>query len=67
MAFSVQDFSPAVFPCLSYLNLRGNPLDENSAPDLLKLLREFSSLQALEVLSLNLADLYMKACNNFGT
>lgn len=44
-----KDFSPAVFPCLSYLNLRGNPLDENSAHDLLELLRGFSSLRALEV------------------
>lgn len=67
MASSVQDFSPAVFPCLSYLNLRGNPLDENSAHDLLKLLRGFSSLKALKVLLLNLDDFHMEACNNFGT
>lgn len=42
-------FSPAELPCLSYLNLRGNPLDENSVSDILELLRGFSNLQALEV------------------
>ncbi|KAM2218820.1 hypothetical protein TB2_017699 [Malus domestica] len=44
-----QAFSPAQLPCLSYLNLRGNPLDETSAGDLLHLLRNFPSLQSLEV------------------
>lgn len=42
-------FSPAELPCLSYLNLHGNPLDENSVGNLLDLLGVFSSLQALEV------------------
>ncbi|KAL3532696.1 hypothetical protein ACH5RR_006217 [Cinchona calisaya] len=42
-------FSPAELPCLSYLNLRANSLDENSVSDLLELLRGFSNLRALEV------------------
>lgn len=45
-----QAFSPAQLPCLSYLNLRGNPLDETSVGDLLHLLRNFPSLQSLEVI-----------------
>ncbi|CAI9100721.1 OLC1v1037881C1 [Oldenlandia corymbosa var. corymbosa] len=42
-------FSPAELPCLSYLNLRGNPLDGHSTNELLEMLRGFSNLQALEV------------------
>ncbi|KAI5674266.1 hypothetical protein M9H77_14630 [Catharanthus roseus] len=42
-------FSPAELPCLSHLNVRGNPLDENSVHDLLELLRGFCNLQSLEV------------------
>ncbi|XP_058080681.1 uncharacterized protein LOC131228849 [Magnolia sinica] len=42
-------FSPAEMPSLSYLNLRGNPLDQDSFGDLLKLLQGFTCLQALEV------------------
>ncbi|XP_019052172.1 PREDICTED: uncharacterized protein LOC104591044 [Nelumbo nucifera] len=42
-------FSATEMPSLSYLNLRGNPLEQNSVNDLLKLLKEFTCLQALEV------------------
>ncbi|XP_077230015.1 tubulin-tyrosine ligase isoform X3 [Tasmannia lanceolata] len=42
-------FSPIEMPSLSYLNLRGNPLDRTSVDDLLKILQGFSCLQALEV------------------
>ncbi|XP_057969004.1 uncharacterized protein LOC131158277 isoform X2 [Malania oleifera] len=42
-------FSPAEMPSLSYLNLRGNPLDKNSVGDLLKLLKGFACLDAVEV------------------
>ncbi|XP_004288983.1 PREDICTED: tubulin--tyrosine ligase-like protein 12 [Fragaria vesca subsp. vesca] len=42
-------FTPFQLPCLSYLNLRGNPLDETSLSDLLYVLRNFPSLQSLEV------------------
>ncbi|KAL5572343.1 hypothetical protein UlMin_021940 [Ulmus minor] len=42
-------FSPLRLPSLSYLNLRGNPLEQNSASDLFKVLRSFPSLQSLEV------------------
>ncbi|XP_042492852.1 tubulin--tyrosine ligase-like protein 12 isoform X1 [Macadamia integrifolia] len=42
-------FSATEMPTLSYLNLRGNPLEQNSAEDLLKLLKGFSCLQQLEV------------------
>lgn len=52
--FFFQAFSPAQLPCLSYLNLRGNPLDETSAGDLLHLLRNFPSLQSLEVILLGI-------------
>ncbi|KAJ4953775.1 hypothetical protein NE237_030607 [Protea cynaroides] len=42
-------FSATELPSLSYLNLRGNPLEQNSADDLLKLLKGFSCLRELEV------------------
>lgn len=42
-------FSPAEIPLLSYLNLRGNPLDRNSVDDLVELLKGFTCLSALEV------------------
>ncbi|CAN6480232.1 unnamed protein product [Victoria cruziana] len=42
-------FSPAAMPLLQNLNIRGNPLDEDSPADLFKLLRGFNSLQSLEV------------------
>ncbi|PKI43487.1 tubulin--tyrosine ligase-like protein 12 isoform X1 [Punica granatum] len=42
-------FSPAEMPSLSHLNLRGNPLNENSASDMLKVLEGFPTLNSLEV------------------
>lgn len=42
-------FSPAELPLLSYLNLRGNPLDQHSVGDLVDLLKGFTSLRDLEV------------------
>ncbi|KAE8664349.1 hypothetical protein F3Y22_tig00112800pilonHSYRG00050 [Hibiscus syriacus] len=42
-------FSPFEMPNLSYLNIRGNPIEENSVSDLFGLLRAFYSLQSLEV------------------
>lgn len=42
-------FNPDEITSLSYLNLRGNPLDQNSLSDLLQLLKGFSCLQSLEV------------------
>ncbi|XP_058206510.1 uncharacterized protein LOC131320010 [Rhododendron vialii] len=42
-------FSPAKMPSLSHLNLRGNPLDQNSVGELLQLLKGFTCLNALEV------------------
>lgn len=42
-------FSSDAMPSLSYLNLRGNPLDDHSISDLLQLLKAFTSLDALEV------------------
>ncbi|KAG6515417.1 hypothetical protein ZIOFF_025829 [Zingiber officinale] len=42
-------FSPVVMPSLSHLNIRGNQLDQVSIDVLLHLLRDFSSLQSLEV------------------
>ncbi|KAK1408538.1 hypothetical protein QVD17_40399 [Tagetes erecta] len=42
-------FSPDTMPSLSYLNLRGNPLDDHSVSDLRELLKGFTSLHALEV------------------
>lgn len=46
---SAQAFSPVEMPSLSYLNLRGNPLEQNSVSDLLKILKGFACLNALEV------------------
>ncbi|KAK7411851.1 hypothetical protein VNO78_03294 [Psophocarpus tetragonolobus] len=42
-------FSPICLPSLSYLNIRGNPLEQNSVCDLLDLLRRFPCLRSLEV------------------
>uniref|UniRef100_M1BN35 Tubulin--tyrosine ligase 12 n=1 Tax=Solanum tuberosum TaxID=4113 RepID=M1BN35_SOLTU len=42
-------FNPEEITSLSYLNLRGNPLDQNSLNDLLQLLKGFSCLHSLEV------------------
>ncbi|PHT99150.1 hypothetical protein BC332_31906 [Capsicum chinense] len=42
-------FNPNEITSLSYLNLRGNPLDQNSLSDLLQLLKGFSCLHSLEV------------------
>ncbi|XP_059433126.1 uncharacterized protein LOC132166341 [Corylus avellana] len=42
-------FSPVLLPSLSYLNLRGNPLEQNSVGDLLEVLKGFPCLQSLEV------------------
>ncbi|KAK1307546.1 hypothetical protein QJS10_CPA09g00109 [Acorus calamus] len=46
---STKTFSPSKMPSLSYLNVRGNPLDHCSVDDLLKLIGGFPSLKALEV------------------
>ncbi|KAF3620360.1 hypothetical protein T459_19654 [Capsicum annuum] len=42
-------FNPNEITSLCYLNLRGNPLDQNSLSDLLQLLKGFSCLHSLEV------------------
>ncbi|XP_028787028.1 tubulin--tyrosine ligase-like protein 12 isoform X2 [Neltuma alba] len=42
-------FAPHRLPSLSYLNLRRNPLEQNSVNDLLELLRGFPCLHSLEV------------------
>ncbi|KAL2327273.1 hypothetical protein Fmac_020700 [Flemingia macrophylla] len=42
-------FSPISLPSLSYLNIRGNSLKQNSAADLLDMLRMFPCLRSLEV------------------
>uniref|UniRef100_A0A2P2LZM1 Uncharacterized protein MANES_03G040400 n=1 Tax=Rhizophora mucronata TaxID=61149 RepID=A0A2P2LZM1_RHIMU len=42
-------FSPVEIPCLSHLNIRGNPLEQNSVSELLHLLKGFPCLQSLEV------------------
>ncbi|KAI4335209.1 hypothetical protein L6164_013878 [Bauhinia variegata] len=42
-------FSPVQLPSLSYSNLRGNPLEQNSVSDLIELLRGFPCLRSLEV------------------
>ncbi|KAL5098334.1 hypothetical protein RYX36_002661 [Vicia faba] len=44
-----KDFSPIYLPSLSYLNIRGNPLEQNSVANLLGLLRGFPCLRSLEV------------------
>lgn len=42
-------FSPVEMPSLSHLNIRGNPLKQNSVSELYKVLKGFTSLQTLEV------------------
>ncbi|XP_020526121.1 tubulin--tyrosine ligase-like protein 12 [Amborella trichopoda] len=42
-------FNPKELPSLTHLNLRGNPLDQNSVDDLLHLLKGFTGLQSLEI------------------
>lgn len=42
-------FSPSKLPSLSKLNIRGNPLDQISGDELLKLFSGFTQLQELEV------------------
>ncbi|XP_015082674.1 tubulin--tyrosine ligase-like protein 12 [Solanum pennellii] len=42
-------FNPEEITSLSYLNLRGNPLDQNCLRDLFQLLKRFSCLHSLEV------------------
>ncbi|KAK3040364.1 hypothetical protein RJ639_026769, partial [Escallonia herrerae] len=42
-------FSPIYLPSLSSLNLRGNPLDDNTTSDLTALLKTFTCLNTLEV------------------
>lgn len=37
-------------PLLSHLNIRGNPLDQNSVGELLEVLQLFPSLSSLEVI-----------------
>ncbi|CAN4109986.1 unnamed protein product [Withania somnifera] len=44
-----KEFNADEITSLSYLNLRGNPLDQNSLTDLLQLLKGFSCLHSLEV------------------
>ncbi|KMS96222.1 hypothetical protein BVRB_001310 [Beta vulgaris subsp. vulgaris] len=42
-------FSSVKIPQLLHLNIRGNPMEENSAHELLEMLKRFSSLNSLEV------------------
>ncbi|EEF46277.1 protein binding protein, putative [Ricinus communis] len=42
-------FSPVEMPLLSHLNIRGNPLEQNSVSESLALLEGFPCLQSLEV------------------
>ncbi|OMO91799.1 Tubulin-tyrosine ligase [Corchorus olitorius] len=42
-------FSPFEMPNLSHLNIRGNPIEENSVSDLVGILKAFYCLQSLEV------------------
>ncbi|KAH9804622.1 tubulin--tyrosine ligase-like protein 12 [Citrus sinensis] len=42
-------FSPAEMPSLSHLNIRGNPLEQNSVRELLEVLKGFPCLQSLGV------------------
>lgn len=44
-----QAFSPVQLPSLSCLNLRGNPMEQNSAEEVLKHLQGFTCLRSLEV------------------
>jgi hypothetical protein len=53
--FFFQAFSPVELPSLSYLNLRGNPLEQNSVGDLLEVLKGFPCLQSLEVVLSDIA------------
>lgn len=46
---AAQVFSPVEMPSLSYLNLRGNPLEQNSVSELLQILKGFSCMNGLEV------------------
>lgn len=48
----LQPFSPVKIPLLAHLNLRGNPLDEISDKELMKVLKSFPSLTSLEVFTL---------------
>ncbi|XP_026441002.1 tubulin--tyrosine ligase-like protein 12 isoform X1 [Papaver somniferum] len=45
----IETFSPIELPSLSHLNLRGNPLDQNCVTDLLKFLKQYTTLRTLEV------------------
>ncbi|KAL4613765.1 hypothetical protein ACB092_07G003700, partial [Castanea dentata] len=45
----IKAFSPVGLPSLSHLNIRGNPLEQNSVAVLLEVLKEFPCLQSLEV------------------
>ncbi|BAT80043.1 hypothetical protein LR48_Vigan04g014200 [Vigna angularis] len=42
-------FTPICLPSLTYLNIQGNPLEQNSVGDLLDLLQRFPCLRSLEV------------------
>ncbi|KAI9191719.1 hypothetical protein LWI28_012507 [Acer negundo] len=42
-------FSPVEVPTLSHLNIRGNPLEQNSVNELLEVLKAFPCLHSLEV------------------
>lgn len=56
-----QAFSPVELPSLSYLNIRGNPMEQNSVAVLLEVLKEFPCLQSLEVVMFDIATiLYMQ-------
>lgn len=57
-----QVFSPNNLPSLSKLNIRGNPLDQISGDDLLKLFGGFTQLQELEVLCYSLHSFDISAC-----
>lgn len=46
----LQAFSSVKIPQLLHLNIRGNPMEENSAHELLEMLKRFSSLNSLEVM-----------------
>lgn len=45
----IQAFSHTEMPLLSHLNIRGNPLEQNSFAELLEVLRSFPNLRSLEV------------------
>lgn len=44
-----QAFTPICLPSLTYFNIQGNPLEQNSVGDLLDLLQRFPCLRSLEV------------------